>query len=107
MFANQPDYCSCPGATVSELMIKRKISITEMAKLCDCFPETFCGFLEGKIELWSGLSEKLEEIFNIPADFWVKRDKHYWEYFSWNNRIKRKIHSIGNWIEECLKSYFP
>jgi hypothetical protein len=106
----QPDYlslCSCPGETVSELMVEKKISCVEMANLCGCSTDIFCDFLGGNVAVWPGLPENLESIFNVPAAFWIMRDRNYWNYFSWRNRIKRKVHNFIQYVVTYIEELFP
>lgn len=107
MSRNYLKYYNSPGDTISELMVKRKISCVEVANLCNCSMEMLCDLLDGRIKIWEGLPGKLESIFNIPSSTWSELDKRYWNYFSWTNRIKRKIHCCIQYFITYIEGIFP
>ncbi|MGL4162407.1 helix-turn-helix transcriptional regulator, partial [Escherichia coli] len=73
----QPDWVSPPGDTIIDLMDEHGLSGEELSKRIGLSLIRGQQLLEGKIRLNESLACKLEELFNVSTDFWIKREVAY------------------------------
>jgi HTH-type transcriptional regulator/antitoxin HigA len=78
----KPDYISCPGSTIKEILAER------LAEKIDVSPYDIEEILEGNMPINEEMAEKLAKEFDVPVSFWIKREKDYREKF--NKKLNKK-----------------
>ncbi|EPY9794425.1 ImmA/IrrE family metallo-endopeptidase [Klebsiella variicola] len=73
----QPDWVSPPGDTIIDLMDEHGISDEELSKKIGLSLDRGQQLLEGKLRLNPSLADKLEELFSVSTDFWIRREDAY------------------------------
>ncbi|EPN9381213.1 ImmA/IrrE family metallo-endopeptidase [Cronobacter malonaticus] len=73
----QPDWVSPPGDTIIDLMDEHGLSDEELSKKIGLPLTRGQQLLQGKIHLNESLASKLENLFNVSSDFWMKRENAY------------------------------
>ena len=75
----KPDWYSPTGQTVKSILLKRKITIDDFAKSMDKSVEWVERLFIGKERVDNVIAQKLFELFGVPKDFWLKREKTFRE----------------------------
>jgi HTH-type transcriptional regulator / antitoxin HigA len=68
---------SPPGDTLAETIYELKISQTELANRMGRPVKTINEIIQGKTAITSETAIQLERVTDIPADFWLEREKNY------------------------------
>lgn len=68
-----------PGETIIELTIAHKLEILDMMEKLECSIEEVNDLLSGKIAINNEIANKLEQIFDIPAQFFLNLEKNFRE----------------------------
>lgn len=72
----QPDYCSHPGETLKELLDDMNMSLGVLDEHLNIGLRRLHQILDGQASI-TNIAERLELIFNIPANFWRRRQEQY------------------------------
>jgi HTH-type transcriptional regulator/antitoxin HigA len=72
-----PDRVSPPGDTIIELMDEHGLSDEELSKKIGLSIQKGQQLLSGQVQLNEVLAVRLQEVFNISIDFWLKREDAY------------------------------
>lgn len=80
--AFDPDWFSCPGETVHDLMSRRGVSAAELAERLGCGRASIRGLLTGMTTIDDGLACGLAEVVGGTPTFWRKRQAAYEDYLS-------------------------
>ena len=75
-----PDCVSPPGVTIEELMLVSGLKLSELAVKLGLPLGRAVRLTSGEMPLTSDIAQKLAGIFNVPAEFWVRRELIYREY---------------------------
>ncbi|MCP8771326.1 helix-turn-helix domain-containing protein [Escherichia coli] len=89
----QPDWVSPPGDTIIDLMDEHGLSGEELSKRIGLSLIRGQQLLEGKIRLNESLACKLEELFNVSTDFWIKREVAYRQQIGYLEKVN------NDWLE--------
>ena len=82
-----PNWCSAPGDTISDMLYERGLSIPQLAVALDLSLFVTNYLLDGYLEIDDALAQKLGEYFGNSTQFWINREKHYRERL--NKGLKR------------------
>jgi HTH-type transcriptional regulator/antitoxin HigA len=72
-----PMWAVPPGRTISDLMHKKGITPSRLAELVDVSEQQLVGLLAGKSALTESVAARLQGALEIPAAFWLSREKQY------------------------------
>ena len=75
----QPNWYSPPGATISDMLSERKISVADFASQIGISHQMANGLLVGEAVLDTELAIKLQTTFGGSTSFWLKRESLYRE----------------------------
>ena len=77
----EPDFVSPPGATIEDILLERGMGLDQFEEEMYETYEFIINLLCGGELITEYIAKKLEKIFNVPAEFWLAREKHYrdWE----------------------------
>jgi plasmid maintenance system antidote protein VapI len=75
----KPDYVSPPGDTIHETLITIGMTTKEFALRCGYPVALIHEIIVGKHEITESIAFKFEQVLNIPASFWMNREKQYQE----------------------------
>ena len=75
-----PDYCSSPGETLIDLIEERQILPEKLAKLMNVNIDLVEELIIGNAIITPDIAELLEIALDVPAEFWLSREKHYRSY---------------------------
>ncbi|PZR97974.1 MAG: hypothetical protein DLM69_09150 [Candidatus Chloroheliales bacterium] len=78
-YSFNPDFVSPPGDTIEGELEAREITLAELASQMGYPLKTINELIKGDIELTSDIATQLERVFNIPALFWLNRERRYRE----------------------------
>ena len=73
----EPDYVTPPGEILDEYMEYWGISRSELANRCGLSLELIDGLLAGKASLDSNTALKLETVFELNAQMWLRMEASY------------------------------
>ncbi|CAI2791391.1 Plasmid maintenance system antidote protein [Serratia grimesii] len=89
----QPDWVSPPGDTIIDLMDEHGLSDEELSKNIGLSLTRGQQLLEGKIRLDESLATKLENLFSVSTDFWIKRENAYRQQIEYIHKVN------SDWLE--------
>lgn len=89
----QPDWVSPPGDTIIDLMDEHGLSDEELSRKIGLSLDRGQQLLEGKIRLNALLASKLEELFSVSTDFWIKREDAYRQQIDYLQKLN------SDWLE--------
>lgn len=72
-----PMWAVPPGHTISDLMISKGLTSTELACLIGVTIEDFDGLLNGHVALTARVAVGLEQELGASAEFWLNREEQY------------------------------
>ena len=75
-----PDYVSPPGETLLETLDVMGLSPADLAERTSSSHQTIVEMIEGKSAFTSEMTQTLEKVLNVPANFWSNRENSYQEY---------------------------
>ncbi len=93
-----PDYAIPPGETLAEELAAKSISQTELAVLIGTSKETINEIIKGKTPITAEMALKLEQVFQLPAHFWVNLEQQYQETLLHLNQAKNDTKPFCNEI---------
>ena len=66
-----------PGETISDLLAERKITQKELAERSGISETFLSDVIRGKKDISEKLAASLEEVFDVPATFWISLQTNY------------------------------
>ena len=66
-----------PGETIKEYLEMRGMTIKDLSIGLGCNEEDAGLLLEGEVPLGAETAQKIEALFNVPADVWLNMEKLY------------------------------
>lgn len=85
-----PDRVSPPGDTIIDLMDEHGLTDEELSKKIGLSVRKGQQLLNGHIHLSECMASKLQEIFNVSIDFWLKREYAYRKHIENLNNINKE-----------------
>lgn len=76
-----PDYAVSPGETLADLLEERDMTQNELADKLGISLEKMNGVVDGEVALTPEIADGLNEVFSIPARFWLERERQYRKKF--------------------------
>jgi addiction module HigA family antidote len=73
----EPDEVSPPGETLQEIIDDRGMTQAELATRMGRPKKTINEIIQGKAAITPETALQLERVLDVPADFWVNREKNY------------------------------
>lgn len=73
----RPDWTLPPGATIADLLIRRRVDVAELAQRLETSQPETNRLLNGSHPITPTTAAKLEQIFGAPASFWLTREARY------------------------------
>lgn len=95
-----PDSVTPPGETLLELLEERGMSQSELAERMGRPKKTISEIINAKAALTPDTALQLENVFGVPAHFWMRREQDYQEFFA-----RRREHERLAQQMEWLKSF--
>src|SRR3989442_1452230 len=95
----RPDYVSPPGETLTETLETTGMSQAELAKRMGRPVKTINEIIQGKAAITAETALQLEQVLNIPASFWLKREQQYRESLARLAKEER-LKSWTDWLKE-------
>lgn len=83
----QPDWVSPPGDTIIDLMDEHGLSDEELSKKIGLSLVRGQQLLAGQIRLNEALATKLENLFSVSTDFWLKREEAYRQQIEYIQKV--------------------
>ena len=77
-----PDYVSPPGDTLEEVLEDRGITQAELTYRMGSSQKTINEIIKGKAAITKETALQLELVLDIPAHFWINRERHYREFLA-------------------------
>ncbi len=77
-----PDYVSCPGTTLKEILTHRGMMQAELAERTGRTPKLINEIIKGKAPITPETAIQLERALTIPASFWNNRQRQYDEFIA-------------------------
>lgn len=74
-----PDYLSHPGETLLEILESLNMSQGELAEHMGQTPEFVNEIIQGQTHITVDTALLLEQVTQLPASFWMEREKQYQE----------------------------
>ncbi len=90
-----PDYSVPPGQTLQELIDERSMTQNELATRAGLSRKTVNEIMKGKSPLTSETAQKLELVFQIPAQFWNERERLYRQRIALKDHEKKLEAHLG------------
>lgn len=94
-----PEFVSPPGETLLETLDTFGMSQAELARRMSRPVKTINEIIQGKAAITAETALQLEQVLNIPASFWLKREQHYRESLA---RLAEgdRLKSWVDWLKE-------
>jgi addiction module HigA family antidote len=74
-----PDYAIPPGETLAEELAANSMSQAELAVLIGTSEKIINEIITGKTPITAEMALKLEQVFQLPAHFWMNLEQQYQE----------------------------
>jgi len=71
----QPQWCSPPGDTISDLLRKKQITLAEFARLMHASSDWVYELTNGVAEIDQTVAVRLQVVLGLTSAFWVTRRK--------------------------------
>lgn len=88
-----PDRVSPPGDTIIDLMDEHGLTDEELSKKIGLSVVKGQELLRGNIHLNESIASRLQDIFNVSVDFWLKREGVYREHIEYLDTLNK------NWLD--------
>lgn len=72
-----PDWTAPPGFIVEELRTERRISLHDLAGYLGLTVSEVLELEQGKLEIDPLLAERLEYVFGMPEETWLRMEQNY------------------------------
>jgi HTH-type transcriptional regulator / antitoxin HigA len=73
----QPETITPPGETVAELLDERGMTRTELAQCVGRPVKTINEIVHGKAAIIPEIALQLEQVFGVPAEYWLNHEAKY------------------------------
>lgn len=73
----QPDWYSCPGETITDILKAKLMSVPELAKLIGRTVNETMDLLAGEATIDEELAARLSRVLGASAAFWLNREAQY------------------------------
>jgi addiction module HigA family antidote len=73
----RPQSVTHPGVTLKAKIEEMQMSISDFAKRACLSEDTIAALTDGKISITTDIANALQAATNIPASFWMNRQKNY------------------------------
>ncbi|MDJ1497629.1 HigA family addiction module antitoxin [Cytophagaceae bacterium DM2B3-1] len=73
----QPDWISCPGSTIADILEERNMTISSFAQGMDISIDSINNLIDGKVSIDQRMASKLAKILGSSEQFWLKRQQNY------------------------------
>lgn len=95
----QPDWCSAPGDTMTDILEERDLSLVEFAERMGHTPKHARDLLDGRATITMEIADRLEGILGASIAFWINRESQYREDFA---RLQSEIPGASDkeWLRE-------
>jgi HTH-type transcriptional regulator/antitoxin HigA len=90
-----PESVSPPGETLAETLDTLGMSQAELARRMGRPVKTINEIIQGKAAITAETALQLEQVLQIPASFWLKREQHYREFLARLAEEER----LKNWVD--------
>ena len=74
MIPYEPQSATTPGETLLDLLDKYKMTELDLSVHMECSLKTVEQLISGRKEITPEIAMKLEEVFKVPSDYWLKHD---------------------------------
>lgn len=95
--AFQPDWASCPGDTIGDILRRRKIAIDAFASDVGWSLEFAHGLIAGTAQIDEDIAHDLERELGPSANFWLAREQRYRKELV---RLNRSDSAELQWLEQ-------
>ncbi|MCY9846604.1 XRE family transcriptional regulator [Pectobacterium jejuense] len=85
-----PDRVSPPGDTIIDLMDEHGLTDEELSKKIGLSVGKGQQLLTGHVHLNESLAYKLQDVFNVSVEFWLKRESAYRQHIEYLDNINRE-----------------
>lgn len=96
----KPDSVTPPGETLLELLEERRMSQTELAERMGRPKKTISEIINAKAAITPDTALQIENVFGVPAHFWMRREQDYQESLARHREHERLAQQM-----EWLKSF--
>jgi HTH-type transcriptional regulator / antitoxin HigA len=96
----KPDSVTPPGETLLELLEERSMSQTELAERMGRPKKTISEIINAKAAITPDTALQIENVFGVPAHFWMRREQDYQESLARHREHERLAQQM-----EWLKSF--
>jgi addiction module HigA family antidote len=86
----EPTEVTPPGETLADLLQERSMTQAELADRMGCSQKTIDEVIKGKMPITSEMALQIENIFEIPVDYWLRHDAEYQAYLARQRRQSRE-----------------
>jgi HTH-type transcriptional regulator / antitoxin HigA len=78
----EPNQVTPPGGTLADLLEERSMTQAELADRMECSQKTIDEVIKGRMPITSEMALQIENIFEIPADYWMRHEAEYQAYLT-------------------------
>ncbi len=93
-----PNYAVHPGITLKELLDEKGMTAKEFAIRTAKPEKTISKIINGKSSITPEMAVIFEKVLDIPAKFWLDKQKNYNEYIA-RQKYKQSIEQAVNWAK--------
>jgi plasmid maintenance system antidote protein VapI len=92
---DERELLSPPGDSILEALEVEDISMETFAAMMAGNDFDVAGLISGKEPLTEGIAQELERALDIPAQFWINREKLYRKKLAWIEEQEKKYKIMG------------
>jgi addiction module HigA family antidote len=98
-----PDYAIPPGETLAEELAAKSMSQAELAVLIGASEKIINEIITGKTPLTAEMALKLEQVFQLPAHFWMNLEQQYQETLL-HMQVNQAVNHTKPFFNEVISS---
>ncbi|KHD04993.1 hypothetical protein PN36_18830 [Candidatus Thiomargarita nelsonii] len=98
-----PDYAIPPGETLAEELAAKSMSQAELAVLIGTSKKIINEIITGKTPITAEMALKLEQVFQLPAHFWVNLEQQYQETLL-QMQVNQAVNNTKPFFNEVISS---
>ena len=95
----QPDSVSPPGETLLETLETIDMSQAELARRMGRPVKTINEIIQGKAAITAETALQLEQVLDVPASFWLKREQQYREFLA-RFAEEQRLEQWADWLKD-------
>jgi addiction module HigA family antidote len=95
----EPEEVSPPGETLQEMLDERGMTQAELATRMGRPKKTVNEIIQGKAAITPETALQLERVLDVPADFWVNREKNYRAFLA-RLEERQRLSDWSTWIHQ-------